>query len=175
MRDLFFVMLGFVALVLQSALGVMLPPGSWAPNPLLPVVLYLGVSPDVPTPRGAFIAFMLGFLADSFSGSPIGLFTFVLVASFLVARGAGLSLFMRGPWFQMLVTLAFALLSGGCVLALRAIFEPPAPFPTEDGFLSFGRLSASALMTALLSPGIFWVVRRVDTALQRGREEGGSP
>ncbi len=171
MRNAAFVMLGFAILVLQAAVGALMPLSSWAPNLVLPLVIYLGVSHEVHIVRGASLAFILGYLLDSFCGSPMGLFTFVMVATFMVARGTGLNLFMRGPLFQIVLTLAFGVLAGGAVLALRAIFEPPAPFPIGTVVDTISSLTAGAVVTALVSPVMFLIVRRLDMLLSRRREE----
>ena len=134
-------------------------------------MLYLGVTPDVHVVRGAAISFALGYLLDSFCGSPMGLSTFVMVATFLGTRGAGLNLFMRGSLFQILLTFGFGMLTGGAVLALRAIFEPPAPFPADSVTDTAVSLVAGSAVTALLSPIIFLGIRRVDALVTRRREE----
>ncbi len=171
MRNVAFVLLGFSLLTLQGAVGVMASLDEWAPNLVLPIVIYLGVTHDVHIVRGAALSFVLGYLLDSFCGSPMGLSTFVMVATFMVARGAGLNFFMRGPFFQIAMTFGFGVLAGGSILALRAIFEPPAPFPIGTIANTVFPLTAGAAATALLSPPIFWVVRRLDTLVTRRREE----
>lgn len=174
MRNVVFVALGFLLLVFQAAVGVLLPLGAWAPNLLLPIVLYLGVTHDVHIVRGAALAFVLGYLLDSFSGSPMGLSTFVMVAGFLIARGTGLNLFMRGPLFQILLTFVFGVVAGGSVLALRGIFEAPAPFPLGSVTETVFALVAGAVTTAVLSPALFLTVRRLDGLATRRREEAAS-
>ena len=174
MRNLAFVLLGFLLLVQQAAIGVMVPLDEWAPNLLLPIVIFLGVAHDVHIVRGVSLAFVLGYLLDSFCGSPMGLQTFVMVATFLVARGAGLNLFMRGPLFQIALTFVFGVLAGGSILALRAIFEPPAPFPTGTVSDTVIALTAGAAITALLSPLVFLTVRRLDALVTRRREEAAA-
>ena len=89
MRYLALVALGFALLVAQAALGVLMPLHEWAPNLMLPIVIYLGVTHDVQVARGAAASFVLGYLLDTFCGSPMGLQTFVMVASFLIARESG--------------------------------------------------------------------------------------
>ena len=96
MRNLAFILLAFALLVFESALASLIPFESVAPNLLLPIVIYLGVTHDVHLVRGAALSFILGYLLDSFCGSPMGLSTFVMVATYLLARGAGLRLFARG-------------------------------------------------------------------------------
>lgn len=171
MRNAVYVLLGFTLLVGQAAVGTLIPLDVWAPNLILPIVLYLGVAPDVHVVRGAALSFVLGYLLDSFCGSPMGLSTFVMVATFLVTRGAGLNLFMRGPLFQIVITFAFAVITGGAVLALRAIFEPPAPFPIGSVTETILSLGAGGAVTALLSPLVFIGARRVDALVTRRREE----
>lgn len=173
-RYLTFVLLGFVILVFQAAIGAMVPLQDWAPNLVLPLVIYLAVAHDVPIARGALTAFVLGYLLDSFCGSPMGLHTFVMVATFLIARGAGLNIFMRGPLFQIALTLGFAVMAGGSILALRAIFEPPAPFPIGSVTNTVVSLVAGAAVTALVSPLLFAASRRIDGLVTRRREEAAA-
>lgn len=171
MRSAAFVLLGFLLLVLQAAMAVLVPLEEWAPNPLLPMVIYLGVSNDVHVVRGAALSFVLGYLLDSFCGSPMGLQTFVMVASFLIARGAGLNLFTRGPLLQILTTFAFGLIAGVTIMALRAIFQPPAPFPIESIGDTVSMLVAGAVVTAVLAPPLFIAIRKMDSLVTRRREE----
>ena len=170
-RYLTFAMLGFGILVFQAAVGAMIPLEDWAPNLVLPIVIYLAVAHDVPIARGAFTAFVLGYMLDMFCGSPMGLQTFVMVATFLIARGAGVNLFMRGPLFQIAITFGFAVVAGGSILALRAIFEPPAPFPLGSVTNTVVSLLAGAAVTALVSPLAFAAARRIDGLVTRRREE----
>ncbi len=174
MRNAAFVGLGFFLLVAQAALGALAPLNAWAPNLVLPIVLYLGVTPDVHIVRGAALSFVLGYFLDSFSGSPMGLSTFVMVALFMVARGTGVNLFMRGVLFQIVLTLGFAVLAGGAVLALRAIFEPPAPFPTGTVMETVYSLMAGAAVTAVIAPLLFFGARRMDALVTRRREEAAA-
>ncbi len=171
MRNAAFLLLGFLILVLKSAISTRVSLDVWSPNLLLPIVLYLGVSHDVHIVRGAALSFILGYLLDSFSGSPMGLSTFVMVATFLVARGAGVNLLMRGQVFQIVLTFAFGVLAGGAVLALRAIFEPPAPFPISGISPTIISIVAGAAVTAVLAPAVFVGVRRMDALVTRRREE----
>ena len=171
MRSAAFVLLGFVLLVTQAAIGVLVPLNELAPNLLLPTVIYLGVANDMHIVRGAILAFVLGYLLDSFCGSPMGLQTFVMVATFLIARGAGLNLFMRGPILQAVITFGFGVVAGGSILALRAIFEPPAPFPLGSVTETVLALVIGAAVTGVLAPALFFVIRRLDGLVTRRREE----
>lgn len=171
MKSVALVSLGFVLLVLQSSFATLVSIHPFAPNLLLPLIIYLGVSPEVRLARGAVLSFVLGYLLDAFCGNPMGLQTFLMVATFLVARVAGLRLFLRGPAFQVLLTFLVGVLDGGTVLALRAIFEPPAPFPTASVWNSVFSVLAPAMVTAVAAPFVFLLVRRVESLTTRSREE----
>lgn len=172
MRNLALVFLGFLLLVLHTAFATVFPVRLLAPNLLLPIAIHLGVSAEVSTMRGAAIAFVLGYLLDSFCGSPMGLLTFVLVGTFLVARFAGLRFFLRGPLFQLVLTFVVSVVAGGTIVALRAIFERPAPFPVRTLWDTFVMVFGPAFATALVAPLIFAMVRRIDLLPSRRREEG---
>jgi rod shape-determining protein MreD len=153
MTTLLLIAYGFLLLVLETAVATLVPMHGFAPNLMLPIAIYLGVSGDVYIVRGAFTCFVLGYLLDSFCGNPMGLQTFVLTASFMVARGAGTRFFPQSPTFQVLLTFLTATAYGATVLALRAIFEQPSLSlfgeATEDTLTS---LTYSAATTALVSP-----------------------
>lgn len=178
--------LGFLLLVLQSTLAVLISWHPVEPNLLLPIVIFLGVSPDVQLLRGAVISFALGYLLDLFCGNLMGLQTFIMVATFMLARGAGLRLFLRGPVFQVVLTFIVGVLSSGTVLALRAIFESAfragmALDTAGPSLLAYGRtgvgalvsLVPPALVTAMAAPVVFLAARRVDSVATRRREEAG--
>ena len=87
--------MGLLLLVLQSVVFGLVSLHPFSPNLVLPVVLFLGVSPEVPLVRGALVAFGLGYVLDVFAGNRMSLETFVCVATFMSARGAGLRLRRR--------------------------------------------------------------------------------
>ncbi len=200
MRNFALLGFSFVLLVVQSALAARVSFHPFTPNLLLPIVIYLGVQQDVQLVRGAAIAFLLGFALDEFCGSPIGLFTFVMVATFMAARGAGIRLFLRGTLFQAGLVFLAAMLAGGTVLALRAIFSRAEPFPLEmppgggagdvvESFRSDGEpvslignvvgvavtLVGSSAATALFARPIFAAVRRLDSMRARRRDAEAVP
>lgn len=197
MRNVLVLVLGLALLVAQTSLSVLVPTHPVTPNLLLPIVMYLGVAPDVSLARGGLLSFMLGYALDEFCGAPMGLATTVLVATYLVAHGAVHQLLLRGTAFQIALTFVVGLLSGGSMLALRAIFGPPEAFPLRMppggwlegvvGALGAGRgddaprigsaleialtLAGSSLVTALLSPFVFAIVRRIEAGVGRGRRD----
>jgi rod shape-determining protein MreD len=171
LRSAALVAFGLSLLVAQSALGTLIALHPLSPNLLLPIVIYLGVSPDVSMVRGSAVSFVLGYLLDLFCGNLMSLSTFIMVATFMLARGAGLRLMLRGPAFQVLLTFVVGMLASGAVLALRAIFEAPAPFEAGTAWDTLRSLLGPALVTALFAPLVFPAARRVDSFTVRRREE----
>ena len=162
---------GFVLLVLQSSVAMLVPMGSFTPNLMLPIVIFLGVSPEVHIVRGAIVGFALGYLLDSNCGNPMGVHTFVMTASFLVARGAGLRLFPQGTAFQVLLTFLMTVAFGAAVLALRAIFAPGATIGGGNTQQTALSLIGPALSTALTSPFVFAITRRIEALSTVRRED----
>jgi rod shape-determining protein MreD len=162
MRNVLLVTFGLMLLTAQAAIATLLPMHTFAPSLVLPIVVCLGVSADVYIVRGALLAFALGYLLDAFCGNPMGLQTFVLVAAFMLARGAALRLFPHGPLFSALLTFGMALLTGFAVLALRAVFEKQTEVLTYAPARTARILLQSAFTTALFAPAIFAAVRRLD-------------
>ncbi|MFI5306293.1 MAG: rod shape-determining protein MreD [Polyangiales bacterium] len=172
MTSFLLIAFGFVLLVVEAAVATRVPIYGVAPNLVLPIAIYLGVSAEVELVRGALISFALGYLLDSFCGNPMGLQTFVLTASFMVARGAGLRLFPQGTLFQILLIFLMALAFSATVFALRAIFEQPqVPGLRTSAADTLSPLLWSAAATAFVSPAIFAVTRRIDSLGAPKREE----
>ena len=169
-RELLLLLLGFSLIVVQGALGAVVDLGVLMPNPILPLVIYLAMSSDVSLARGAGLSFLIGFLFDSATGNAMGLFTFVHEASFLVARGAGVRLIVRGRLSQMMITALAAGLSSATVIALLRIFRPAGRAAMSSPAHATLAVLASALATGLISPLVFQLARRVDSL--RRREEG---
>lgn len=197
MRNVLFVLLALGLLLLQSSVSSILPLHPFVPSLLLPMVLYLGVTPDVTLGRGAALAFTAGLLSDEMTGTPVGLTTFIFVATFLLTRVAGLRLFLRGVPFQIVATAGITVIAAGAMLALCAIFEQPEAFPLvmpPAGLLGalarlgwgddvplvgrttdvIARLVATGLATGLVSPLVYIATRRLDTLSVRTRRGAGA-
>ncbi len=196
MKNVVHLAFGLALLVAQAAIATFLPLHPFAPCLLLPIVIYLGVDPDVELLRGVALSFVLGYFGDEVAGVPTGLTTFVLVATFLVTRGAGIRLVLRGAPFQIGLAFVVSLVASGTMLALRAIFQPPEAFPLvmpPSGALGwFVRLAlgegsrignpvalattmiASALATGLCAPLVFAAVRRIERISQRTRRSAST-
>ena len=169
-RDLGLFLLGFLLIVVQGALGVVVDLGVVMPNVVLPVVLYVAMAPDISLGRGAILSFALGFLVDSATGNAMGLFTFVHEASFLVGRGAGFRLIVRGRLSQMVITAGTAAVGSVTLIALRSIFRPALQIEAGNPRHTALAVIASAIATGAISPFIYQLARRVDQL--RRRDEG---
>lgn len=165
------VLLGFGLLVLEGALSTVFSLAPFSPNLILPIVIFLGVAPDVHIVRGIVVSFLLGYLLDLLTGNPMSVETFVSVAMFLASRGAGLRLFLRGPAFQVGLTFLATLGAGGASSALRAVFESPPPFTVQAPFETATQLVGPALATALVAPFVFALVTRVESVSGARRDD----
>ena len=196
MKNVVHLAFGLALLVAQAAIATFLPLHPFAPCLLLPIVIYLGVDPDVEMLRGVAISFVLGYFGDEVAGVPTGLTTFVLVATFLATRGAGIRLVLRGAPFQIGLAFGVSIVTSVTMLALRAIFQPPKAFPLvmpPEGLLGAivrlfagdgsrigspvalaSTVIASAAATGLAAPGVFAVVRRIERISQRTRRSAST-
>lgn len=126
------------------------------PSLVLPLVVFLGVH-ELSMARGALLAFGIGYLEDTLSGAPIGLFTFVSVAIWWLARVAGVRLTAQTALPRMSLAFGFCVIEGAMVLILLAIFGDDTRRPIEVGSVVIPR----ALATALFSPPIFRLAQRL--------------
>ncbi len=162
MTNALFLAVGFTLLVVQGMVQHVVDrfAGQWiCPSLVLPMVLYMAVG-SFSISRGASLAFVLGYFIDTFSSLPMGMFTFAMVAVFLLARVAGLKLFLHGVVFQIVLTLFAGLTVAVLILGLHVIFERNALAMGPALLVS----ASQSLATALLSPIVFALVRRIPGA-----------
>jgi hypothetical protein len=76
------VLLGYIASIGRANLGRPIP------ALVLPLILFMGVH-EYSLARGAAVAFVLGYATDVIGIAPVGLYTFTYVATFVLARAAG--------------------------------------------------------------------------------------
>jgi rod shape-determining protein MreD len=172
MRELALLAISFALVALESAVGTVTRIGPLMPNAVLPIVIYLGMAPDISLARGAVLSFLLGLLVDSASGNAMGLMTFVCVATLVATRAGSLRLIMRGRVSQVLITALLAALGALTVVALRRLFRPDESFQVASTRHLLVAILAPSLATGALAPFIFQLVRRVDTL--RRRDESAS-
>lgn len=160
-------LLGFTLLVVQGMVQHIVSSQWITPQLVLPLVLYMAVG-EFSLARGASLSFVLGYLSDGFSGLSMGLYTFAMVAVFLLARVAGLKLFLHGVVFQILLTFVAAVIVGLLIMGLQLVFERNqlAIVPAVSV------VAAQGAATAIVSPLVFALVRRIPGAETPKPEEG---
>ncbi len=124
MRYTAFFLLGVLLIVAQGETYMILGPiaaKGFRPSLLVPLLVYLGVT-EANLALGACVAFVLGYVLDVVSGSPIGLHTFTAVATVALARIAGLRIVTQGGFARALLAGAFAALGAIIILVLLVIF-----------------------------------------------------
>ena len=149
------VLLGYTILVALGHPRV----GRPIPALVLPVILFMGVH-EYSLARGAAVAFVLGYATDVIGIAPVGLYTFTYVATFVLARAAGVRLAAQTIWMQVLLAGAFTTLQSIMVLVLLAIFGRDAWVPRSLYPLTIPH----AIATAAVAPIIFRIAQAVHVA-----------
>jgi rod shape-determining protein MreD len=131
------------------------------PNLLLPLLVFTGVH-EYSLVRGTALAFLLGYALDLFAAAPVGLFTVVSVATFVLARVAGVRLAAQTAPTQVALAFVFAAAQGILVFVLLAIFGRN-PYGAKA---LAGILLPHAVATACAAPLVFWGAERVHRLTQ---------
>src|SRR5580704_11141144 len=162
MRNTAFLALGVALLILQSNLFRFIDrlhvPGA-IPSLLLPLIVFMGVH-EYSMARGAALAFTLGYLLDVFTAAPVGLFTFITVATFIVSRAAGVRLAAQTLLTKIALALVFGLVQGVLIVVLTAIFGNDPARPRALAFL----VAPYAVSTAIFAPFVFNLAERLHAA-----------
>jgi rod shape-determining protein MreD len=143
------------------------------PALVLPLILFMGVH-EYSLARGAAVAFVLGYFTDVVGIAPVGLYTFTYVATFILARGAGVRLAAQTTWMQVLLVGAFAVLQSTMILVLLAIFGRDAWVPRALYPLALPH----AVATAAVAPIVFRACQALHVATAgsvRADPVGGAP
>lgn len=162
MRNSAFLATGIGLLLLQSVLFWVtrwVPLPGITPSLILPLIVFMGVH-EYSLARGAALACVFGYATDLLASAPVGLFTFVSVATFVLARAAGVRLAAQHIITQMPLALAFSVVQSIMVLVLLAIFGKNPHGPRD----MLALVLPHAVSTALLSPVIFSLANRLHQA-----------
>jgi rod shape-determining protein MreD len=174
LRAFWVLLLGVLVLVVKSSWLADLVIAPLDPHPLVPMVVYLAIAPNISVSRGMITSFLLGYLGDVFQGSSMGLETFMMALTFIVVRTVGARfILLRNIVYQSAAAgITGALVCGGA-MATRAIFEPPVPLELHDHSYIASTILGAGLATGLVAPLLFEAMRRIE-ALYSRREEGGA-
>jgi rod shape-determining protein MreD len=129
------------------------------PALVLPLILFMGVH-EYSLARGAAVAFVFGYVTDVLGIAPVGLYTFTYVATFVLARAAGVRLATQTTWMQVLLVGAFAIVQSTMVLVLLAIFGRDAWVPRSLYPLALPH----AVATAAIAPMVFRISQAIHAA-----------
>ena len=172
MRNLGFFAIAALLILVQSNLYRLIGPVAvlvgrhWAhgitPSLALPLVIFLGVH-EPSMPRGAALAFAIGYAQDLLAGAPIGLFTFVYVMIWWLSRVAGVRLTAQTVLTRMTLAFTFALVQSAVILVLLAVFGNDNRRPLELATI----VLPHAVSTALCAPFLFRLAQRL--------RQGGTP
>jgi rod shape-determining protein MreD len=163
------VLVGYTLLVAWGGARV----GRPIPALVLPLILFMGVH-EYSLARGAAVAFVLGYVTDVVGIAPVGLYTFTYVATFILARAAGVRLAAQTTWMQVLLVAAFALLQSVMILVLLAIFGRDAWVPRS----LYPLVLPHAIATAAVAPIVFRACQALHAATAgslRTDPIGGAP
>lgn len=155
-----FLFLASILLCLQTTILNHFPLVLAKPDLTIIMVAYLGVfqSPV----RGLFLAFTLGCLMDTLSGSIPGLYGLLRIGSFILTRLAHRNFYLTSVFSHIVLTILLNLVDGVLLLLIFYILgsvENLWPF-----LLKF--LPLQCLVTGAISPVIFPVLKKTDLLIE---------
>lgn len=162
MRNTAFLALGLGLLLLQSVgfwIAGWIPWSGFTPSLALPLIVFMGTH-EYSLSRGAALACVLGYGLDLLAAAPVGLFTFVSVATFVLARAAGVRLAASHIITQVPLAFVFSVVQSVMVLVLLAIFQKN-PHGARD---MVALVLPHAVSTACFSPLVFAAANRLHAA-----------
>ncbi len=162
MRNALFLSLGVFLVLLQSNLYRALQfthINGITPSLILPLVLFFGVH-EHSMARGALLTFALGYFLDHVAGAPIGLFTFIYVAIWWMARITGVRLTTQTWLARVSLGFVFTVVEAAIVLILLAVFGSDTRRPLEIS----RSVIAHAASTAFISPFVLQLALRLHQA-----------
>jgi rod shape-determining protein MreD len=138
-----------IGVLLQTVVLQALPFGQPAPDLLLVLCVYLGLHHH--GAGGVLGAFLLGTLADSVSGGPLGLNSFAMVVVFLFVYLTSRRLWVDNLISRIVLVLLAAVVKTLAVIALLAVF-----LRFEESWRGvLWTVAAHGSLTALAAPPVF--------------------
>lgn len=161
-RILILLLAGLLAVLIQVTIFTWLPFGGLKPDLVLIVVLYVGFF--LPPTEGGVLSFLLGYLADLFSGPVMGLFTFTRVVAWFVAKLASGVLHVKSTAAQTIFVAVYSVLDAWVLVgALRLFGGPGYPAP-EPGM----EVLWQALLNAVAAPFVITALARAERRFESG-------
>jgi len=157
-RFLIFLLSSLLLTIFQSTLVSLIFPSYLKPDLMLILVVFLGIS--FPLLPGAFLVLFCGLLYDTFSGGPLGLFSFVYLFIFFSLKLVAQVLILGQTIpFRMILT---GVLMGVQILLL-ILLPPVLGRVSQVSFPRAGWVLPQVLLTCLVSWPLFYLFRKVDT------------
>jgi rod shape-determining protein MreD len=159
MRNAAFLGVGIVLILIQAQVYRLLGPiglHGATPRLVLPLIVFLGVH-EPSMPRGALLAFGLGYALDVLGSAPMFLLTFVSVAIWWLSRIAGVRLTAQTVLTRMSLALAFSIVESAIVLILLAVFGNDTRRPLEIATV----VLPQAVSTSICAPLVFQLAQRL--------------
>ena len=158
-----FAVLTLIALAIQTTASRWLPLSALVPDLVLVLAVDLGLRHR--RALAPIIAFAMGYAMDAFSGSQLGLNTFVVTLTYLMAYEVGVRSSASGPEAgAVLVFIAVLIQSlGGYLISTQ--FRAPA----QLGMLLPAAL-LQAIVTAVIAPPVFGVAAALKRILGLSRQ-----
>ena len=167
MRLALVVVLALFALALGPPLWELVPTVVVAPQ--LPVLfaVYMGIAYRERLLGVVVGSVAVGYLTDVMYGAPVGLWATVAGVVCLASRLVSRRLHVRGLGFELVFVWAMSLVGSGALLLLKVSFGLPVWSVTSELWLAL----RVAVVTAVVAPLLFGVLRRIDIGFARTERE----
>ncbi len=157
-RFLIFLLCSLLLAIFQSTLVSLIFPAYLKPDLMFILVIFLGVS--FPLLSGAFLVLFCGLLYDTFSGGPLGLFSFVYLFIFF-------SLKLLARFLILGETISFRIILTGGLMGVQILLLILLPSllgrVSQVSLPPAGWVLPQVLFTCLASWPLFLLFRKVDT------------
>ena len=151
---------GLIFLILKTTIWAGVDPEYFGPDVLLILIAYLGLS--IPPVHGSILTVILGYICDTLSGGPMGLFTAIYLSVFWIVVMIRQDLDPAAPFYQILVTMLLAALSTSMVWGFLSLsggsFETSLMIRRPTFLIAQG---ISIMVTGFISPVFFWLFERL--------------
>lgn len=161
--SLLFLSTGFLLVLLQTTLPLILPLGHFVPDLALVLCVYLGL--NHPTVGAVVGTFMLGYSVDVFSSQVLGLNCLALSLVFLTAYVSSRCIWIHSALLSASVVFLAAWVKGASLMIAWSFFS------TMDGE-TVGALKYAlfdAILAAMLAPALFALLKRGQNYLEQLR------
>jgi len=144
-------LLAFILLSLQTTIFSHIPLLPVKPDLTLIMVVYIAIFHD--DTAGIFLAFFLGCLMDTFSGSITGMYALLRIGTFFLTKLAQQKLYLKSTLFYICLTTVLSFIDGLLVLFTVFVFSS---VDTLWPFI-FKFLFIQSILTGIVTPLIFFI------------------